>query len=207
MFQQKLPQQEQGFTLVEVLVAILIVSVFIGTSMQAMVLATVFKVRAREYTKATTWAQEDIDNSRFQATLSNLPFVEDNAATASVNEQQRTCGKAATSSQSNGYAATLQNNLAALNSSKSITVNSKTYTAIAGTTANPNPRLLGDKDFWLLRNATNSPTSPYSVLQLSYLVVPDNNGSPMASSNPQYKQVAAIYTEVIPDAAFQCPYP
>ena len=67
MFKPKLPQQEQGFTLVEVLVAILITTLFVAVSMQAIVLATVFKTRAQEYAEATTWIQKDLENVKYQA--------------------------------------------------------------------------------------------------------------------------------------------
>lgn len=79
MFKIKLPQQEQGFTLVEVLVAILIITVFIATAMQAVVIAAVFKARARQYTEATNWIQEKFEQDRQQAfevgstTLSAVP--------------------------------------------------------------------------------------------------------------------------------------
>ncbi len=63
----KLPQQEQGFTLVEVLVSILITTTFVATAMQAMVLAAVFKSRAKQYSEATTWIQEDLENVRHTA--------------------------------------------------------------------------------------------------------------------------------------------
>lgn len=67
MFKPKLPQQEQGFTLVEVLVAILITTLFVAVSMQAMVLAAVFKSRAQEFAQATTWIQEDLENVKYLA--------------------------------------------------------------------------------------------------------------------------------------------
>lgn len=67
MFKQKLPQQEQGFTLVEVLVSILIATVFVATAMQAMVVATLFKAKARQYAEATTWIQEDLESVKNRA--------------------------------------------------------------------------------------------------------------------------------------------
>jgi prepilin-type N-terminal cleavage/methylation domain-containing protein len=75
----KITQQEQGFTLVEVLVAILIITVFIATAMQAITIAAVFRVRAKQYSEATNWIQEDLENVRQQAfvlgstTLSAVP--------------------------------------------------------------------------------------------------------------------------------------
>lgn len=67
MFKPKLSKQEQGFTLVEVLVAILIATIFITVAMQMMVIASVFKVKAQENTEATTWIQEDLETVRYQA--------------------------------------------------------------------------------------------------------------------------------------------
>lgn len=72
MFKPKLLQQNQGFTLVEVLVAILITTLFISVAMQVMVFAAIFKVRAQEYTEATNWIQSDLENVKYQA--NNLQF-------------------------------------------------------------------------------------------------------------------------------------
>jgi len=71
MFKQKLLREEQGFTLVEVLVSILIVTVFVGVSMQAMVIAAVFKARAKQHSEATTWIQEDLENVKYRAAQLN----------------------------------------------------------------------------------------------------------------------------------------
>lgn len=73
MFKQKSLQQEQGFTLVEVLVAILITTLFVAVSMQAMVFAAVFKARAQESAEATNWIQEDLENVKYQAANLKLP--------------------------------------------------------------------------------------------------------------------------------------
>lgn len=72
LYKPKLPQQEQGFSLVEVLVAILITTLFIGIAMQTMVIATIFKAKAQEYSEATTWIQEDLEDVKYQA--ANLQF-------------------------------------------------------------------------------------------------------------------------------------
>jgi prepilin-type N-terminal cleavage/methylation domain-containing protein len=67
MFKSKLPKQNQGFTLVEVLVAILITTIFVSVAMQAMAIAAFFKVKAQEYAEATTWIQEDLEQAKYQA--------------------------------------------------------------------------------------------------------------------------------------------
>lgn len=82
MFKPKMPQQNQGFTLVEVLVAILITTLFIGVTMQAMVFAAVFKVKAQEYAEATNWIQEDLENVKYQA--SNLQLLQTTLASTAL---------------------------------------------------------------------------------------------------------------------------
>jgi prepilin-type N-terminal cleavage/methylation domain-containing protein len=66
---KKLPHQDQGFTLVEVLVAILITTVFVAVAMQAVVIAAVFKARAKQFSEATNWIQEDVESVRQRATI------------------------------------------------------------------------------------------------------------------------------------------
>jgi prepilin-type N-terminal cleavage/methylation domain-containing protein len=61
MFKHKLPQQEQGFTLAEVLIAILVATLFLTFALQGMVLAALFKARARQFSEATTWIQADLE--------------------------------------------------------------------------------------------------------------------------------------------------
>jgi prepilin-type N-terminal cleavage/methylation domain-containing protein len=65
-------KKEQGFTLVEVLVAILIATIFVTVTMQMIVIATIFKVKAQENAEATNWIQEDLENIRYKA--GNLQF-------------------------------------------------------------------------------------------------------------------------------------
>lgn len=74
MFKPKLPKQEQGFTLIEVLVAILVATIFVTVTMQMMVIATVFKVKAQENAEATNWIQEDLENVRYQAGKLEFPL-------------------------------------------------------------------------------------------------------------------------------------
>lgn len=69
MFKTKLPLQNQGFTLVEVLVAILITTLFVAVAMQSIVIAAIFKAKAQENAEATTWIQEDLENVKSQAAI------------------------------------------------------------------------------------------------------------------------------------------
>jgi len=62
-----LSKSNQGFTLVEVLVAILITTLFISVAMQGIVIAALFKAKAQESNEATTWIQEDLENVKYNA--------------------------------------------------------------------------------------------------------------------------------------------
>ncbi|MBV8885913.1 MAG: hypothetical protein JO235_18225, partial [Chroococcidiopsidaceae cyanobacterium CP_BM_RX_35] len=67
MFKPKLPQQEQGFTLIMVLAAILIALLSVTFAMQMLAIAALFKARAQGYAEATTWIQADLENVKAQA--------------------------------------------------------------------------------------------------------------------------------------------
>lgn len=90
MFKPKLSKPEQGFSMVEVLVAILIATIFVTATMQVMALATVFRVRAQEYAEATNWIQEDLENVKEQASQVGIANVQsmipDDAATPLIDE-------------------------------------------------------------------------------------------------------------------------
>lgn len=64
--------QEQGFTMVEVLVAVVIATAFVALAMQAMVLATILRVKAQEKAKGNQWIQEDIETVKSLVTAPPL---------------------------------------------------------------------------------------------------------------------------------------
>jgi len=241
MLKPKLPQQEQGFTLVEVLVAILIATIFIATPMQMMAIAAVFKARAKQFSEAINWIQQDLESVKqqtsivgyttlsaapsanslsvfsstgFQAgnrlqigTISNSLYTISNtytpssttipitpaltttqitqisnalAASTPVSVSVVTTGNTNTTlcyanAQTNGFGNLLSNNLPTLNSSN----NTK---PIAGAT------------YTLSRNVTVRNVTPFEVLQITYSVA--------QGTKPP---VATLNSEVIPNAAFQCP--
>lgn len=63
----KKPQSEAGFTLLEVLVAMLIATFFVVGSMQALVLSTALRVKAQEKQRANQLIQEDVEQILFTA--------------------------------------------------------------------------------------------------------------------------------------------
>jgi prepilin-type N-terminal cleavage/methylation domain-containing protein len=248
MFKPKLPQQEQGFTLVEVLVAVLLTTVFVATAMQAVVIAAFFKTRARQYAEATTWIQQDLESVKQQAdilgvtTLTAVPtanllpvssttgFVAGNRLkvgtisttfyTISSNPSSNTipvtpaltpaqisatpvgsfvsvvamgstdttlCYANAANSQTNRFGEFLSNNLLPVPSETSNT-----------STPNIGTKKIAGKPYTLSRTRTVRPVAPFDVLKITYTVDP-------IPSPPIPKPIAKLNTEVIPNAALQCP--
>jgi prepilin-type N-terminal cleavage/methylation domain-containing protein len=60
-------KQQSGFTLIEVLVSLLIVSSFVIVTMEALLLAAIFSSRAEQYDRSFIWIQEDLELVRFKA--------------------------------------------------------------------------------------------------------------------------------------------
>jgi prepilin-type N-terminal cleavage/methylation domain-containing protein len=236
MFKRKLPKQEQGFTLIEVLIAILITTLFITIAMQAMVIAAVFKARAKQFAEATTWIQQDLEGVRQQAaivgytTLSAAPTTSGSSSSLSVSS---TTGFAATNRVQIGTISTDYYTISSI-SGNTITVTPALTTAQisatpAGTTvsvlatgstdttlcyasaqnnglgnllssnmptlnSSNNTKTIADKTYTLSRTTTVRNVAPYEVLQITYSAAQGTN-SPIATLN----------SEVIPNAAFQCP--
>lgn len=177
MFKPKLPQQEQGFTLVEVLVAILITTIFVAVSMQAMVLAAVFKARAQEYAEATTWIQEDLENVKYQASR----YKDETECTATKVDD--------------GYADGLRDSLVKLGDLTGSKIGNQTssYSETFDKSTRTN------KNFRLTRTTNPVDIAPYNRLEVRYDV------APITSTNTVGSSIANFYTEVIPDGVFKCP--
>ncbi|WP_413175651.1 type IV pilus modification PilV family protein [Anabaena azotica] len=66
---------DTGFSLLEVLVAILIVTFFTTVAMQMMVISAAFKSKAKQYTTATTLIEADLENVRNLADQYRFPTL------------------------------------------------------------------------------------------------------------------------------------
>jgi prepilin-type N-terminal cleavage/methylation domain-containing protein len=66
-YRSKRQNATDGFTLVEVLVAVLLTLIFTAVAMQAMVMATAIKVRGDETSEATNWIQQDLETVKSSA--------------------------------------------------------------------------------------------------------------------------------------------
>jgi type II secretory pathway pseudopilin PulG len=142
-------QQETGFTLVEVLVGLLVIVGFISTAMQALVTATVFKVKGQEVSEATTWIQQDLEQVKFDAT--RLDY-----AAGRYNPDSDACKATSASA---GYADRLLDEKLGATSSMDV----------AKTSA------IGNRPYTLTRTASLPPSPPYNVLNLEYQVKSADN--------------------------------
>lgn len=160
MFKPKPPKHDQGFTLTEVLVAILITTVFVATAMQAVVIAAIMRVRAKEFSEASAWIQENLENVKYQA--SQLDY---DSGTGSYNADTARC--TATTSDS-GYGDKLRDAVTGSDQSGSNNVDV------------PKNSTTG-KQFRLRRTTNPSSNSPHSVLQITYTVTPTTGGDSVAN--------------------------
>lgn len=233
MFKRKLPQQEQGFTLVEVLVSILIATLFTAVAMQGMVIATVFKAVAKQHAEATTWIQEDLENVRYTASqLQYTPLRTSAPLGATVLEVTSTVGFEAGDSVIVGAGST-----ARTIASGGVNAAARTLTLSSGL---PEARSTGDVVVATTKcNATTQGSGfadhlrsnlpplinggTKTIAGKTYTLTrygPDANSTTPNIDNfafevmqlkykvtPQsdVNAIATMYTEVIPNAAFKCP--
>jgi prepilin-type N-terminal cleavage/methylation domain-containing protein len=120
---------DSGFSILEVLVAILVISGFLLGSLQATVLATFFRVQAQDKQEAANWVQQDLELIRYRA------FMLDKNSDGTYNATGT--GKCGT------YGTRLQTTIttAGYTATQSITINTRNYSvtrAYVAPTASPN---------------------------------------------------------------------
>ena len=80
-----LNSQQSGFILVEVLSGILIMTLFIGVAMQLMVYSSLLKARAQQYSEATAWIQQDLEDIKYQASRYKSSYLSAASSIASTS--------------------------------------------------------------------------------------------------------------------------
>jgi hypothetical protein len=168
---------DSGFTLSEVIVAILLTTTFVAVALQGMVIALLLKSKSLQLAEANRWIQGDLEQIRSQLTLSVLPLA----------PHQSRCHPATADT---GFADLVRDNLALSN--------------ITGTADYPLPPLIATsqtgKTFQIARTL-RIPSTPENtkakLLGIQYTIAPTNGAS-------LEKSILHFYTEVVPDAAFQC---
>lgn len=168
---------EGGFTLSEVIVAILLVTTFVAVALQGMVVAMLLKSRSLQLAEANRWIQADLEQMRSQLTLTQIP----------LSLHQSRCHPATIDS---GFADLVRDNLAGGNITGGVDYQLPPQLATSQT----------GKTFQIARTL-RIPLSPENskakLLGIQYTVTP-TNGADLERS------ILHFYTEVIPDAAFQC---
>lgn len=161
------PSSDEGFTLIEVLAGIIMATVFVLITSQAIAISAVYRIKALRETEALNAVQSDLEEIKF-------------AALQNITQPNTSCDPGLGNT-TLGYGNAL-------------------ITTIGGTgplsTTNNTVQLVS-KDFTLTRTIFVADSEPYHMIGISYSVVnPDGpNGD---------NEITSFYTEVIPDAAFDC---
>ena len=169
--------QEAGFTLSDVLVAILLVTTFVAVAMQGLVVAMLLKSKALQIAEANRWVQADLEQIRSQVALSQLPLT----------PNQLRCHPASVDA---GFADLIRDNLA-----KGNVTGADDYSLMPLVETSQ----MG-KTFQIARTLS-IPATPENttakILGIQYTVTP-------SSGSILQQPILHFYTEVMPDAALQC---
>jgi len=204
--------QNKGFSLVEVIAGILMLTFFALGSLQAIGIATQIRAASERRDRANNWIQQNIEQAKFWASGwqegdAFEDFTESNAdgtdfwtyaddGDPSWNNNSL-CGSVNPTNQGDGFGALLE---AFLESPNGYDYNPDNTTTIGDTNYNQigNDNFLG-RDVQLFYQPQISNENPFNTLQLTYIVINDEDGNLTEDDI-----IARIDTEIIPDAAFQC---
>jgi hypothetical protein len=222
----------QGFTLAEVVVGVLLVTIFVAAGMQLMVASMALQTRGKSDSEASDWIQTDLEQIKNQAGLFQLTRLSTNAYAGSPT---------ITVDWVNGFSNTAGGNRLRIGD------DSQTYeiSSVSGNTFTISPGLKADKTAGALVSAVNycnatssasgfalafrqslasiSPSTKPFANQQQYTIYRggyNNQPNPTIKNEPPFQVlelsyrveyladnsiVAKVDTEIIPDAAFRCP--
>ena len=187
---------EEGFTLLETLVAMLVATTFVAATMQAMVIAAYSRIRAQETSEATALIQEDLEEVKFIATKERYNPSEtelDHRCDANGDNDRKFDKNDA--NRDEGLADGLRDEVLEETKRNRYEITNPTdYKTIYSREVESDEIEIG-KNYVLKRTLNIPDKEPYNVLELEYEVI-----NPQEDEDP----VAEMYTEVIPDAAFEC---
>jgi type II secretory pathway pseudopilin PulG len=147
-----------GFSLVEVLVAMMVTMIFVAIMLQMFVAAAFFRSKGVQYNQAFNWIQEDYE----------LVFKRASEYEANVEPASTLC---AATTPADGLAANFLND---------------TTLGLGGTTVNLGPKTFGGQSFFLTRTGNYaSSANPYKLLKLNYTVTPTSGGDAIANLNTE----------------------
>ena len=227
-------KSQQGFTLLEVLVAIVVITAFVNVALMGLVTAALFKSKAKAYSNGITWIQADLEAVRDKA--ANLPYLS-YSLSANASAAQRIVALTSAS----GLASNDQVKIGTDTTTytiQSISGNSLTLTADLVTAQSANasvtavpavskctPASTNDGFAYYLQQDLQQglPSSPFTkyIGGKAYTVTRSSEvkSSPFTDT-PRYEvlglsytvtpqsnsnvKVASIYAEIIPSAFYQC---
>ncbi len=148
----------QGFTLVEVLVAIMVTLIFISITMQMFVAAAFFRAKADQYNQAFNWIQED-----FETTFNKASQYESDAQPYST--------MCLATDPANGLAASFLNDATLGLGGSPATIGSKDF---------------GGNTYTMTRSGTYANSDdPFKLLILTYTVTPADGEVAIANINTE----------------------
>jgi type II secretory pathway pseudopilin PulG len=157
--------KQDGFALIEVLVALMVTMIFVSVTMQMFVSAAFFRARADQYNQAMNWIQED-----FETAFSKAGQYEADATPYS--------SKCAAQTPADGFAAGFLADVA---------------NGLGGTTVTLGPRSFGGKSFVLRRTGNYANTvDPYKLLSLDYRVTVEGGTEDVAQVKTEIALYAAF---------------
>lgn len=189
----KLSSSESGFSLLEVIIAILTITAFLTGTLQLMAVDALYKVRSERQAQANFWIQEDFEDAKYIASTLDV-----NSNPANPNVSADVC-----TNTSEGYATALRRQLTATPVPKPIPTAPQLV---------ENRKIVG-KNYSLFRtfNIANQSANPHR-LRIEYKVkLADNEiandyqtQEKDERSEQEGKFLAKSSVEVIPDASFEC---
>jgi type II secretory pathway pseudopilin PulG len=192
---KKSRHSNDGFTLIEVVIAALILMAFVAISAQSILLANFTRIKAQERARANQAIQEDVETLR-------LIGANDNNVAVPVQWSVGTC---AATTATTGYANSLLTNFITLKSSYITNYNATSF-------ASENVSFSGNTLSYQLRvrrqvepAVANDPN--FKVLRIRYRVETTKRPAAALTTDCNYGNNCVLddYIEVIPNVAFRCP--
>jgi type II secretory pathway pseudopilin PulG len=187
---------DAGFTLIEVILAAIILMAFVAISAQSIVLSQFIRIKAQERARANQAIQEDVELLRLIS-----------ADNSSINPNAKTC---AATTANTGYANSLQTNFTTFKTSYSSTYgaidNSFTSENVSFSSNNFNYRIRLRRQ---IETSTNDSSINFKALRIRYRVETTkksaNSNAFNIECNYSNNCVLDDYIEVIPNVALRCP--
>ena len=170
----------QGFTMLEVLAALMISFAFLMGALNGITMAVWMQVKAERQAQANYWIQQDLENIRSQAVLPETDAIYTSpsggvtACTPSTSSTPNTCCPQTTPTYNAGFARRLE--------------------AKVDATTPVNRTIMG-KSYTMTRNTSGTDPNP-QILTINYTI---------GETSDNTRTLANLYTEIIPAPAMACP--